>query len=116
MSQASKRLSFVSYSDILNSAPLSTVPFSTIITSDELPPHIPAVLGQSVENVPGSGSSVVGSEGGEWLGGEYEREGFGRGLEARLEAVLTKESDVNGQVALSSVSEPEEDAAIGIAH
>jgi hypothetical protein len=33
----------------------------------------------------------MGEEGGEWIGGEWEREGFGRGLEERLETVL-KES------------------------
>jgi len=112
LSQASKRLSFVSYSDILNSAPLSSVPFSTIITSDEPPPHLPAVMGSTMENVPASGSSVVGSDAGEWLGGEWEREGFGKGLEERLEAVLNKERD--GQPA--SPSEGTADPLVATAH
>lgn len=94
INNASKRLSFVSYSDILNSAPLSAVPFSSIITSEEPPPHIPAVLGSTSE-VPASGSSAIGASEGEWLGGEYEREGFGRGLEARLEAVLNMEKETS---------------------
>jgi len=117
VSPSSKRLSFVSYSDILNSTPISTVAFSSIITSDELPPHIPAVMGSNPENtVPASGSSTFGSDSGEWLGGEYEKEGFGRGLEARLEAVLNREHDTHSQTGLATLPEPENEVPIGTAH
>jgi len=113
ISSSSKRLSFVSYSDILNSTPISTVHFSSIITNDELPPHIPAVMGSNVEHVPPSGSSAFGgSESGEWLGGEWQKEGFGKGLEERLEAVLNREHEGQTQPGLV----PEVEVPVATAH
>jgi hypothetical protein len=73
-------------------------------------------MGSGTENVAASGSSVIGSEGGEWLGGEWEREGFGRGLEARLEAVLNMEREANVQVGLLSSPEPTADVPVAAAH
>jgi hypothetical protein len=110
LSQSSKRHS---YSDILKSCPISTIPFSAIITSDELPPHIPAMMGNHTENtVPGSSSSAFGSDGGgEWLGGEWKREGFGKGLEERLEAILDKEAEGHAPAGLAPLDEPEVETA-----
>lgn len=74
-------------------------------------------MGSNPENtVPASGSSTFGSDSGEWLGGEYEKEGFGRGLEARLEAVLNREHDTHSQTGLATLPEPENEVPIGTAH
>jgi hypothetical protein len=40
------------------------------------------------------GARGMGEEGSEWIGGEWVREGFGRGLEARLEEVLKQDPAV----------------------
>ncbi|KAH7890662.1 hypothetical protein F5I97DRAFT_1923163 [Phlebopus sp. FC_14] len=100
----SKRLSFISYSDLLASTPSSTVPlssFTTCASSNEPPPHIPGVSGLSQAG--GSSGSIFNGrerergrerDSGVLLmmdegGGEWEREGLGRGLEERLEALMT---------------------------
>ena len=105
-----KRLSFMSYSDLLSSTPASTQPLSSLTTSAssiEPPPHIPGVSGLNIANAVshhlGSGSFhgsplVVGSLSHvgkrdsiamlDNVGGEWEREGHGRGLEERLEALV----------------------------
>lgn len=99
------RLSFISYTDLLTSAPSSTLPLATLTTSATIsdpPPHLSSVLG-----IPRhvNGGSVTASprtsfygdkdvrEGREGLfiddaGGEWEREGLGQGLEERLESLM----------------------------
>ncbi|KAL5521000.1 hypothetical protein ACEPAG_8922 [Sanghuangporus baumii] len=128
---AHKRLSFLSYNDILNSTPISTLPLSSLTSpaTDQPPPHIPGVslsvgavtsvsplgsayggggsrsvsLANSARNSlvldglfgPGhvhSGAAIDVKEPtaggvGDDLGGEWEREGLGRGLEERLDAL-----------------------------
>ncbi|KAH9964436.1 hypothetical protein BC827DRAFT_1265724 [Russula dissimulans] len=101
-----KRLSFISYTDLLTSAPSSTLPLSTLTTSatvSDPPPHLLSVLGipQHVGGGTASASprtSFYGDrdvrEGREGLflndvGGEWEREGLGQGLEERLESLMT---------------------------
>ncbi|KAI0048414.1 hypothetical protein FA95DRAFT_1558063 [Auriscalpium vulgare] len=100
-----KRLSFMSYTDLLSSTPSSTLPLSMLTTSAttaDPPPHIPSVLGLPQ----GSGGASAGAsprnsfygerdvrEGREGLlvddvGGEWEREGLGQGLEERLESLM----------------------------
>ena len=103
---ATKRLSFISYTDLLTSAPSSTLPLSTLTTSatvSDPPPHLLSVLGipQHVSGGTASASprtSFYGDrdvrEGREGLflndvGGEWEREGLGQGLEERLESLMT---------------------------
>jgi hypothetical protein len=112
-----KRLSFMSYSDLLSSTPASTQPLSSLTTSassTDPPPHIPGVSGLNIANtlshhLGGSGNSIHGSppfvafsgHGSlnhvgkrdsiamlDNVGGEWEREGLGRGLEERLEALV----------------------------
>ena len=109
-----KRLSFMSYSDLLSSTPASTQPLSSLTTSassTEPPPHIPGVSGLNIANalshhlgsgsfhgsqlvaISGHGSlSHVGKRDSiamlDNVGGEWEREGLGRGLEERLEALV----------------------------
>ena len=111
---AKKRLSFMSYSDLLSSTPASTQPLSSLTTSassTEPPPHIPGVSGLNIANAlshhigSGSvhGSPFIAFSGHGSLthvgkrddiamldnaGGEWEREGLGRGLEERLEALV----------------------------
>lgn len=115
-SNADKRLSFMSYSDLLASTPASLQPLSSLTTSassNEPPPHIPSVSGMtqssahsqahSPSHSPGRGDSLLraagvieGRGGGDRdsigvlddVGGEWEREGMGGGLEERLEALL----------------------------
>jgi len=102
---ATKRLSFISYTDLLTSAPSSTLPLSTLTTSATVadpPPHLLSVLGIP-QHGGGSASasprtSFYGDrdvrEGRDGLfiddaGGEWEREGLGQGLEERLESLMT---------------------------
>ncbi|TFY58637.1 hypothetical protein EVG20_g8072 [Dentipellis fragilis] len=111
---ATHRLSFMSYTDMLSSTPSSTLPLSSLTTSassSDPPPHLPSVLGipQHQQHFPGSAAgslhegaasggrnSWYASEGGgnrgslfvDDVGGEWEREGLGQGLEERLEALM----------------------------
>ena len=111
--KVAKRISFVSYTDLLTSAPVSTVPLSTLTNSMEPPPHIPSVVGfpsnsseyagskaPSIKSSPGVISSV--KEGDiiddlGLVGGEWEREGLGRGLEERLDAIAAMGPGVVGR-------------------
>ncbi|KAF5313726.1 hypothetical protein D9611_010070 [Ephemerocybe angulata] len=98
-----KRLSFMSYSDLLTSTPASTHTLSSLTTSAstvEPPPHIPSVSGLNLASSiasaspsaaaslrgfsmsPGKRDSVALSDN---VGGEWEREGLGKSLEERLE-------------------------------
>jgi hypothetical protein len=112
--QCKKRLSFMSYSDLLSSTPASTQPLSSLTTSassTEPPPHIPGVSGLNITtglshhlgsgSIHGSPSIAMLGHGGlshvgkrdsiamlDNVGGEWEREGLGRGLEERLEALV----------------------------
>ncbi|KAH9075824.1 hypothetical protein EDB83DRAFT_2352532 [Lactarius deliciosus] len=102
---STKRLSFLSYTDLLTSVPSSTLPLSSLTTSatvSDPPPHLLTVLG--IPQHVGGGStgasprnSFYGDrdvrEGREGLfiddgGGEWEREGLGQGLEERLESLM----------------------------
>ncbi|KAG5644123.1 hypothetical protein DXG03_009069 [Asterophora parasitica] len=134
-SAASKRLSFISYADLLTSTPTSTLPLSSLTTAastSEPPPHI-ASVSVAASYYPGSaGTSLRGfnaispghdlfgpttaslntgqqSQSGsprakrnsaalgllgpghpaasDDVGGEWEREGLGRGLEERLDVL-----------------------------
>ncbi|EPQ51408.1 hypothetical protein GLOTRDRAFT_118045 [Gloeophyllum trabeum ATCC 11539] len=108
-SNAAKRLSFMSYSDLLSSTPASTLPLSSLTSSamvNDPPPHIPTVSGftQTQSQAHSAASSIHhGVAAGlaqmkegpldpillEDDGGEWEREGLGKGLEERLEALMT---------------------------
>ncbi|KAF6755516.1 hypothetical protein DFP72DRAFT_895959 [Ephemerocybe angulata] len=95
-----KRLSFMSYSDLLTSTPASTHTLSSLTTSAstiEPPPHIPSVSGLNLvssvasaspslrgfSTSPGKRDSVALLDN---VGGEWEREGLGKSLEERLES------------------------------
>ena len=94
---ANKRLSFMSYSDLLASTPSSTVPLSSFTTcaTPDPPPHIPGVEGYAHNAHDAAslhGSSTRGRDSIallDDLGGEWQREGLGQGLEERLEALMT---------------------------
>ncbi|KAF9459266.1 hypothetical protein BDZ94DRAFT_1051992 [Collybia nuda] len=143
LSPAQKRLSFMSYSDLLTSTPASALPLSALTTSAsavEPPPHIPSVSGLShsihlgtspsqsasaatslrgfvmgsVVPVGVSGGSVAGGQSPalslhvglpgkrdsivmlDDVGGEWEREGMGMGLEERLEIMVGAGARVAG--------------------
>lgn len=103
-----KRLSFVSYADLLSCTPTATQPLSALTSPAGSPAHITGV-DPAFAPSPGGGASAGGSGapslrnfifggaagagGGEEdrmmddVGGEWEREGLGRGLEERLEAL-----------------------------
>ena len=106
---AKKRLSFMSYSDLLSSTPASTQSLSSLTTcasSTEPPPHLPSVIANSVQfqshSIHGSPFAAASGHGGltkrdsiamlDNVGGEWEREGLGRGLEERLEALVIPEA------------------------
>ncbi|PBK67106.1 hypothetical protein ARMSODRAFT_959778 [Armillaria solidipes] len=78
---AAKRLSFLSYSDLLASNPTNTVSLSTLTTEPATPPHMPGLM---------DGGTVKGIGFDEWV-----REGLGMGLEERLEAVSGATSPVS---------------------
>jgi len=80
---AAKRLSFLSYSDLLASNPTNTVPLSTLTTEPATPPHMPSLM---------DGGTVKGIGFDEWV-----REGLGMGLEERLEAVSGAASPVSAR-------------------
>ncbi|KIL60530.1 hypothetical protein M378DRAFT_180407 [Amanita muscaria Koide BX008] len=102
-----KRLSFMSYSDLLTSAPASTLPLSSFTTSAssiDPPPHLSSVSGLT-QGYPNPTGSAAGSLRGfamhgnvkhfckrdslfDDVGGEWEREGFGKGLEERMEELM----------------------------
>jgi hypothetical protein len=99
--QANKRLSFVSYTDLLSSTPTATQPLSALTSPASSPAHIPGVSFGADPSVQGSaygGSGApslrnfgfgLGDEDRmmDDVGGEWEREGLGKGLEERLEAL-----------------------------
>ena len=114
-----KRLSFMSYNDLLSSTPTTTQPLSSLTTcasATEPPPHIPSVSGLNVASAvyssgcaspasrapslrnfplgavgiggfihPGKRDSIALLDN---MGGEWEREGLGKGLEERLDALI----------------------------
>ena len=102
----------MSYTDLLTSAPASAVPLSSLTLSaqvNEPRPHLPSVIGipqAQAQGLASSAASIHGSiSAAAWvterdpatdlvsdMGGEWEREGLGRGLEERLEAVLAQSS------------------------
>ncbi|KAF7964361.1 hypothetical protein HWV62_9531, partial [Athelia sp. TMB] len=121
----SNRLSFIAYSDLLASTPTTLQPLSSLTSSAssaDPPPHIPSVSGltqasqhYTPSHSPLKGSSLLrasgvieGHPGGEAetglddIGGEWEREGFGGGLEERLEALLgpapSKDRNLSGSM------------------
>jgi len=87
----------MSYSDLLASTPSSTVPLSSFTTcaTPDPPPHIPGVEGYAHNAHDAAslhGSSTRGRDSIallDDLGGEWQREGLGQGLEERLEALMT---------------------------
>jgi len=100
--QANKRLSFVSYTHLLASTPTATQPLSALTSPSNSPSHIPGILTDSMEAT--AAGSAYGGSGAPSLrnfgfglgdedrtmddvGGEWEREGLGKGLEERLEAL-----------------------------
>jgi len=119
--RASNRLSFISYNDVLTSAPIASQPLSAVLSpgQNEPPTHLLVVdadnassaLGMtpttSTGNLPigGIGSLNVGGAGDkidvDSLGtvglsstGEWGREGLGGGLEERLERLWAAEKEI----------------------
>lgn len=111
---ARKRLSFMSYQDLITSTPATTQTLTSLTTaasSMEPPPHIPSVSGLNIASAaqaqhggsaapslhgfsmmasggvthPGKRDSIALLDN---AGGEWEREGLGRGLEERLDALV----------------------------
>jgi hypothetical protein len=87
----------MSYTDLLTSTPASLVPLSSYTTSASAdpPPHIPSVSGltqasaaASIHGVHISGGGARDSIAIDDIGGEWEREGLGKGLEERLEGLM----------------------------
>ena len=106
-SKEKRRVSFVSYNDLLLSVPTSVTPLGDITSGNLSPDHLPGTISpnlsarNSVTLLSSSGLPVVehrpswdaGASGrgpnGLGLGeGEWERQGLGRGLEQRLEHLV----------------------------
>ncbi|KAK2459279.1 hypothetical protein APHAL10511_008700 [Amanita phalloides] len=126
---ATKRLSFMSYSDLVSCTPASTLPLSMLTTSAssiDPPPHLPSLAQvhcfhphshhQHHQHASLGTGSASGSVRGfpmfrngarqdgllDDVGGEWEREGFGKGLEERLEELMP----VSPATAVSAVGSP----------
>jgi len=103
---ASKRLSFLSYIDLLSSTPAAALPLSSLTSAPEPPPHLPSVLGvpqahgaaaAHAHPAPSTFERDAAAGMVDDVGGEWEREGLGRGLEERLEALNTLPVTVPGK-------------------
>jgi hypothetical protein len=125
-STISKRLSFLSYTDLVTSTPSSTLPLSSLTTAfsanQSEPPSRSLFLEPELEidsekffessqnSLRGrrSGASNGGPTGSFPLvdaeGGEWEREGLGRGLEERLEMATDISSNVSSSVGIPVVA------------
>ncbi|EKM53334.1 uncharacterized protein PHACADRAFT_259631 [Phanerochaete carnosa HHB-10118-sp] len=119
----SKRLSFLSYTDLLTSVPASTHPLSSFTQFNEPPPHLSSVIGipQAQAQLSSGAASIHGSlKASAWIterdpatdlvndvGGEWEREGLGRGLEERLETLMVNDpaSPIPAAVSAAGVKE-----------
>ncbi|EJD35940.1 hypothetical protein AURDEDRAFT_130366 [Auricularia subglabra TFB-10046 SS5] len=119
---SANRLSFISYNDLLLSAPVAAVPLQSLVqpTSVEAPPHLPAVqAAASITHSPARSRprSMVGPGNrasvllGDDVGGEWEREGLGRGLEERLEELLKLEQQTQAQSQAPQAPQPQPQAA-----
>ncbi|KAJ7625465.1 hypothetical protein B0H17DRAFT_1111052 [Mycena rosella] len=95
-SPQNKRLSFMSYADLLASTPAATQPLSSLTSPAGSPAHIPGVTIATAGEGEASGAPSLRNFGFglgdedrtmDDVGGEWEREGLGRGLEERLEAL-----------------------------
>ncbi|CAG8759148.1 10095_t:CDS:1, partial [Acaulospora colombiana] len=119
--RASNRLSFISYTDLLNSAPIASQSLSSVLSpgQNEPPTHLVVVDADNAPSVVGSGTNAssghlplgigslnvsnpsdkvdVDSLGTVGLSsaGEWGREGLGGGLEERLERLWAAEKEIN---------------------
>jgi len=114
----------MSYSDLLASTPSTTLPLSSLTTcasTADPPPHIPSVYGLNAASALGGSSTNGGSRAHSLrgfslgaagvgpmghsgkrdsiafldnMGGEWEREGLGMGLEERLDALVLSGTSV----------------------
>lgn len=80
-----KRLSFMSYSDLLNATPTSLMPLSSLTNGPQEPAsNILPTDTASIHNAGSRDSVLLGSV----FKDEWEKEGLGRGLEERIEAIM----------------------------
>ncbi|CAG8737773.1 963_t:CDS:2, partial [Acaulospora colombiana] len=119
--RASNRLSFISYTDLLNSAPIASQPLSAVLSpgQNEPPTHLVVVDADNAPSVVGSGTNASSSHLPLGIGslnvsnpsdkvdvdslgtvglssaGEWGREGLGGGLEERLERLWAAEKEMN---------------------
>ncbi|ORY20674.1 hypothetical protein BCR39DRAFT_555005 [Naematelia encephala] len=95
-----RRISFISYNDLLLSVPTTVTPLGDITSGNLSPEHLPGTIS------PNTRSPVLPSAGpadhkprpaGLGLGeGEWSREGLGKGLEQRLEDLVQTDSNGSG--------------------
>jgi hypothetical protein len=89
-----RRISFVSYNDLLLSVPTTVTSLNEITSGNLSPDHLPGTVSPTVPvtrspalaataTIPSSLSALAPIE------GEWSREGLGRGLEQRLESLIT---------------------------
>ncbi|PVF93323.1 hypothetical protein CPB86DRAFT_115443 [Serendipita vermifera] len=119
--RASNRLSFISYTDLLTSAPIASQPLSAVLSpgQNEPPTHLVVVDADNAPSVVGSGTNASSSHLPLGIGslnvsnpsdkvdvdslgtvglssaGEWGREGMGGGLEERLERLWAAEKEIN---------------------
>lgn len=112
--KASSRLSFISYTDLLTSAPISAQPLSAVLAPGSVEPPTHVVVVDPTDNTVNSTNSAAGSGIGslnvygndkqdiDSLGtvglsgaGEWGREGLGGGLEERLERLWAAEREIS---------------------
>jgi hypothetical protein len=95
-----RRVSFISYNDLLLSVPTAVTSLDDITAGNHAPDHLPGTVSPSVPSrspvMAASPSSIAGPcvpdalrpLGGTMLEGEWSREGLGKGLEQRLEDLV----------------------------
>ncbi|BEI92940.1 uncharacterized protein CcaverHIS019_0505680 [Cutaneotrichosporon cavernicola] len=101
-----RRVSFISYNDLLLSVPTAVTSLDDITTGNHAPDHLPGTVSPSVPSrspvMAASPSCLSGPVvpdmlrplGGSILEGEWQREGLGKGLEQRLEDLAFNDKHV----------------------
>ena len=104
-SKDKRRISFISYNDLLLSVPTTVTHLGEITSGQLSPEHLPGTVSPNISRSPAppsinplsstagdSSSSVPQVDGDGGAGGEWSREGLGKGLEQRLEDLVSSKA------------------------
>ena len=104
-SKDKRRISFISYNDLLLSVPTTVTNLGEITSGQLSPDHLPGTVSPNMSRSPvpppinpltsatgDSTSSIPQVDGDGGVGGEWSREGLGKGLEQRLEDLVSSKA------------------------